>query len=82
MGKMDFRDIILKHKFDREEVSRNYERDEYIIKYEGYAYVLYKKILVKTKNWSEVFEEPIAHFRDMMKLDVVLEILFEKFDEA
>lgn len=77
--RMEFNDVIAKHKFDKE--GSLCVRDKYIIKFEGYAYVLYKKIGISTDSWKDIFEEPIAHFKDREKLDIFLEILFDTLEE-
>jgi hypothetical protein len=82
---MEFKEVLDKHKFewnlfDHGGVNVS-EDNKWVIRYEGYAYVLYKKIKIRTDSWGEVFEEPIAHFRDVKKLDIFLEIIFENFDE-
>lgn len=79
---MEFKDVINKHKLERHDDVLSHESGQYILKFEGYAYVLYKKIQIRTNSWGEVFQEPLAHFRDPHRLDIFLEILFDKFETA
>jgi len=76
---MEFKDVLGKYKFEWDGFvfTLKESQDNYIVKYEGYAYVLYKEIFICSENTLE----PIAHFRDAKRMDIFLEILFEKFDK-
>lgn len=81
---MEFKDVISKYKFEGEGLV--WEVENYILRFEGYAYVLYKKIVVEVRIGYQVLkhmaEHPVAHFKDAKKLDIFLEILFDKFEDG
>lgn len=55
---------------------KNVEYVTYRIKYEGYAYVLYKDFFID----GDLLDLPIAHFQDADKFKTFFEILTDKFN--
>ena len=80
---MEFKDVISKYKFEGEGLT--WEIENYLLRFEGYAYVLYKRLSVWVKIGYQTIKQktdhPIAHFKDPNKLDIFLEILFDNFED-
>lgn len=55
------------------------EHEEYLLEYEGYAYVLYKIVKKDFHNTVLQLKEPIAHFQDANKLKAFVNILKDEF---
>lgn len=55
------------------------EHKEYLLEYEGYAYVLYKIIKKEIPSAKLQLKEPIAHFQDANKLKAFVNILKDQF---